>query len=289
MHAIELMDVSKQFKNFSINNLHLTIPTGSIVGLVGENGAGKSTTLHMIMRALKKDSGTIHVLGVNNEADEFLDVKQKIGVVLDEAYYPETLTAKRIRIMLKDIYTAWDDDVFDHYMTQFKLPYNQVFKDFSRGMKMKLQLAVALSHHAELLILDEATSGLDPMVREEILDIINEFTRDERHTVLLSSHIVSDLEKSCDYIAFLHEGRLKFMEEKDGLLERYRILKVAPEEVNALTINQAAIKGQRTSRYAVELLVDKEVLSSSEAVFGDLEKATLEDVMILMTKGVKQS
>ncbi|GEM02673.1 ABC-2 type transport system ATP-binding protein [Halolactibacillus halophilus] len=288
MQAIELTDVSKQFKNFSINNLHLRVPTGSIVGLVGENGAGKSTTLHMIMQALKKDSGTIYVLGVNNEADEFLDVKQKVGVVLDEAYFPETLTAKRIQVVLRNVYTAWDDDAFDYYMEQFKLPYNQVFKDFSRGMKMKLQLAVALSHHAELLILDEATSGLDPMVREEILDIINEFTRDERHTVLLSSHIVSDLEKSCDYIAFLHQGRLKFMEEKDGLLERFRLLKIAPEEINDLTINQAAIKGQRVSRYAVELLVDKAALSSSDTVFGDLEKATLEDVMILMTKGVKQ-
>lgn len=215
-NAIELNHISKSFGEFSLKNVTLAIPAGTICGLVGENGAGKSTLIRILMGALRPDSGTAAALGVDVSAPEFLNAKEDIGVVLDEGCFPETLTAPQVGRVMAATYRRWEQDTFDAYCRRFALPEKTAFKDYSRGMKMKLTIAVALSHQAQLLVLDEATAGLDPIVRDEILELFNEFTRDETHSVLISSHILSDLEKLCDYIAFLHQGRLLFCEEKDA-------------------------------------------------------------------------
>jgi len=233
MNALEIKGLNKSYKTFSLENINLTLPSGYIMGLVGENGAGKSTTIKLIMNAVSRDSGYIKVLGKDNQTD--LDaIKEEVGVVLDEAYFPECITAAQLNYIMKHTYKQWDENYYKQLLNRFNLPGNLYFKEFSRGMKMKLAIAVALAHHPKLLILDEATSGLDPLVRDEILDLFLEFTRDENHSILISSHIISDLEKLCDYIAFLHKGKLVFCEEKDRLLEQYGILHCKKDEINLI-------------------------------------------------------
>lgn len=279
MNALELKNVTKRYGDFALEHMNLELPEGCVLGLVGENGAGKSTTIQMILDAVRCDEGEIRVLGCDNRDDGFTAVKEEIGVVLDESCFPEGMTVRAADRILGDIYSKWDSEAFFSYIKQFALPENKKFKEFSKGMKMKLSIAAALSHHARLLILDEATSGLDPIVRDEILDIFYEFTRDETHSILISSHIVSDLEKICDYIAFLHKGKLMFLEEKDGLGEKYGILKCSGEQLEAL--HPDAVKGKRSSRYGVEALVERSLVPEGLT----LERAGIEDVMVYMVKG----
>lgn len=279
MNAIEIKNVTKNYSDFKLDNISFSFPSGSILGLVGENGAGKSTTINLIMNAISRDSGTIKVLGTDNESKEFILTKDDIGVVLDEAYYPEVLTPKNVNVIMKNTYKNWDEELYFSYIKKFRLPIKKMFKDFSRGMRMKLAIAVALSHNPKLLILDEATSGLDPIVRDEILDIFNDFTRDETHSILLSSHIVSDLEKICDYIAFIHRGKLLFCEEKDRLLEEYAIVKMSKEDFKA--IPSEAVKSKKESSFGVEALVLKSAISSSFVT----EYTRLEDIIVFLAKG----
>ena len=246
MNAIEIKNLSKFYRGFSLENLNLTLPSGCIMGLVGENGAGKSTTIRMILGLTVPDSGEITAFG--RKLDQRM--KEDIGVVLDEPGYPACMNARQIGKMLAGIYRGWEKDTFAGYMTKLNIPENKPFKDFSKGMKMKLCLAAALSHGAKLLILDEATSGLDPVVRDELLDIFNDFTRDEGNSVLISSHIVSDLEKICDYIAFLHRGKLMLCREKDELLNEYAFVQGAPEEIDGLRPI-----GRRDGRFGTEAIV----------------------------------
>ena len=243
--------------------------------------SGKSTTIRMIMNAARRDSGEINILGKNNLSPEFEAVKQEIGVVLDEANFPEMLTAKQVNNVMKYTFTNWDELLYFDYLKKFSLPEKKAFKDFSRGMKMKLAIAVALSHHPKLLVLDEATGGLDPIVRDEILDIFNDFTRrDEQHSILMSSHIVSDLEKLCDYIAFLHEGKLLFCEEKDRLLETYGVLHCSKDELSALP--RSVIQGgTRSSNYGgVEALVLRKKVPANLKV----DYANIEDIILFLAK-----
>ena len=218
-NAIEIRGLTKRYKDFALEDLNLSLPAGCVLGLVGENGAGKSTTIRLIMDALERDSGTVKVLGVDNQSQAFLDVKGEIGVVLDETYVPEVITAKQMGKIMAGTFKNWDQAAYDGWLERFRLPRDKKFKDYSRGMTMKLGIAAALSHHAKLLLLDEATGGLDPMVREELLEVFADFAAQDGHAVLLSSHIVSDLERICDYIAFLHKGRLLLCE---GIFRRYR-------------------------------------------------------------------
>ncbi len=278
MNAIEIKGLSKSYPGFSLENINLSLPQGSILGLVGENGAGKSTTIKLIMDAVSCDVGSVSVLGVDNQSAAFDEVKQDVGVVLDEAYFPEVLTAKRLGTVMKNTYKNWDDACYRRFLQTLALPDNKEFKDFSRGMKMKLAIAVALSHAPKLLILDEATSGLDPIVRDEMLDIFNDFTRDEGHSILLSSHIVSDLEKICDYIAFIHGGRLLFCEEKDRLLEEYALVKLPEAEFGALPPD--AVRGAKKSGYGVEALVLRSAVSAALPT----EHTTLEDIILFLAK-----
>lgn len=278
MNAIEMKHVTKSYASFRLNDVSLSLPSGCIMGLVGENGAGKSTTIQLIMNTVQKETGEILVLGKNNTSEAFKQVKEDIGIVLDEAYYPEVLSPANVSRIMRHTYRNWQEDHFYDYLTQFGLPEKKKFKEFSRGMKMKLAIAVALSHQPKLLILDEATSGLDPVIRDEILEIFNDFTRDEEHSVLLSSHIISDLEKICDYIAYLHHGSLLFCEEKDVLLEEYGILHTTSSQ--ALQVPQEAVLGRREGKYATELFVRRSRISDAF----DVEKAGIEDIMLFFAK-----
>ena len=282
MNAIKLSHINKSFGDFAIRDLNLTVPSGTICGLVGENGAGKSTTVRLLMGALQPDSGTASVLGVDVTSPEFREVKEDVGVVLDEAYFPESLNAAQVGKIMAATYRRWDQRLYDSYLKHFDLPEKKQFKDFSRGMRMKLAIAVALSHQPKLLLLDEATAGLDPIVRDEVLDIFNEFTREEDHSILISSHILSDLEKLCDYIAFIHKGDLLFCEEKDQLLEQYGIFEDSRENLDCL--QPEAIVAREESRYGgVRALVKRDLAPTGFR----LEKPTVEDVVLFLVKGAK--
>ena len=282
MNAIKLSHINKSFGDFAIRDLNLTVPSGTICGLVGENGAGKSTTIRLLMGVLRPDSGTASVLGVDVSSPEFRDVKEDVGVVLDEAYFPESLNAVQVGKIMAATYRRWDQRLYDSYLKHFDLTEKKQFKDFSRGMRMKLAIAVALSHQPKLLVLDEATAGLDPIVRDEVLDIFNEFTREEDHSILISSHILSDLEKLCDYIAFIHKGDLLFCEEKDRLLEQYGIFEDSRENLDCL--QPEAIVAREESRYGgVRALVKRDLAPTGFR----LEKPTVEDVVLFLVKGAK--
>ena len=220
-NALELWHVSRRLGDFELRDVNLTLPKGCILGLVGENGAGKSTTIRLLTGELWPDSGTVSVLDAEPGSPDFRSVKERLGVVLDDAWFPEILNARQVGTMMAMTYESWDAELYESYLARFALPREKNFKDYSRGMRMKLAIAVALAHRPEVLLLDEATAGLDPIVRDEVLEIFREFSEAEDHAILISSHILSDLEKLCDYIAFLHQGKLLFCQEKDRLLETY--------------------------------------------------------------------
>ena len=281
-NAIEIKGLTKHYKDFSLENLDLTLPAGCVLGLVGENGAGKSTTIRLIMDALERDGGTVSVLGVDNQSKAFQDLKEDIGVVLDETFVPEILSAKQLGKIMAGTFRNWDQAAYDGWLTRLGLPQDKRFKDYSRGMTMKLGIAAALSHGARLLLLDEATGGLDPMVREELLEVFADFAAQDGHAVLLSSHIVSDLERICDYIAFLHKGKLMMCEEKDVLLDRYGILKCTREQLR--NIPEEAVHGKRVGAYGVEALVEREYMPRDVVV----DRATLEDIILYLSKEERQ-
>ena len=277
MNALEINNLSKSFADFKLDNLNLTLPSGCILGLIGENGAGKSTTIKLILNMLRKDSGSIKVLGRDNQ-DSFELTKEEIGVVLDEVGIPECLTAVQVGKIMENTFRCWDAAEYARILKKFSIPENKVFKDFSRGMKMKLGIAVAMSHGSRLLILDEATSGLDPVVRDDVLSMFIDFTRDEDHSILISSHIVSDLEKICDYIAFLHNGRLMLCEEKDRLQEQYGILHCSSEQLEAF--DPAAVRFTKTSSYGTEAIV----LREKAPVGTVLSPVSIEELFVFMAK-----
>ena len=277
-NAIEIRGLTKHYKGFSLENLNLDLPAECVLGLVGENGAGKSTTIRLTMDALERDGGTVTVLGVDNKSREFHALKEDIGVVLDETFVPEILSAKQLGRIMAGTFKNWKQDTYEGWLKRLDLPEDKRFKDYSRGMTMKLGIAAALSHGAKLLLLDEATGGLDPMVREELLEVFADFAAQDGHAVLLSSHIVSDLERICDYIAFLHKGRLVLCEEKDVLLEKYGILKCSKEQLQ--NIPAGAVHGVRIGNYGAEALVEREAMSRGAVI----DRPTLEDIILYMSK-----
>ena len=277
MNALEIKNLTKHYGDFTLDNLNLTLPSGCIMGLIGENGAGKSTTIKLILDMIRRDEGTITLLGRDNRENITL-TKQDIGVVLDEVGIPACLSAVQVGKVMARTFTRWDKELYAQYLKKLNLPEKRPFKEYSKGMKMKLGIAVALSHHPKLLILDEATSGLDPVVRDEVVEMFSEFTRDEDHAVLISSHIVSDLEKICDYIAFLHQGKLMLCEEKDRLLEEYGLIHCSREQLSEL--DQAAVKGVKTSPYGVEALVCRDGVPAGMTV----SPVSIEELFIFMVK-----
>jgi ABC-2 type transport system ATP-binding protein len=271
MNAIELHELEKHYPGFDLK-LDLELPRGCILGLVGENGAGKSTTIRMLLGMTRPDGGSIRVLG-KERAD-----KEEIGVVLDEPAFPECLNPRQVGKIMKGIFRNWDQAAYEDYLRKFELPENKRFREFSRGMKMKLSIAVALSHWPKLLVLDEPTSGLDPVVRDEVVEIFADFARDEEHSVLISSHIVSDLEKLCDYIAFLHKGRLLLCEEKDALREQYGLAQLSRADFEAM--DPTAVIGSRRSPYGISAIIRRDAAPAGLA----LEPVSIEDLFILMVK-----
>ena len=277
MNALEIRGLTKHFADFTLEDLNLTLPGGCILGLIGENGAGKSTTIRLILGMLRADSGTVTILGQDSRENPVL-TKQDIGVVLDEVGIPECMTPKQVGKVMANVFLRWNAETYQGLLARFSLPENKKFREFSKGMKMKLGLAVALSHEAKLLILDEATGGLDPVVRDEVVDMLAEFTRDETHAILISSHIVSDLEKLCDYVAFLHKGKLLLCEEKDLLLSEYGILHCKPEE-----LPEEGILHKKQNAYGVEAIVRRDAVKPGTA----LSPISMEELFVFMSKEAK--
>ncbi len=276
-YALKLENVTKEYKDFNLNRINIHLPKGCIMGFIGENGAGKSTTIKLILDLINRDEGRITVLGKDNKT-ELNSIKENIGVVLDESSFPENLSAVEINKILKKIYQTWDENKYFDLLDRFSILKDKSIKDYSRGMKMKLSIAVSLSHDSKLLIMDEATSGLDPIVREEILDMLLDFIQDESNSVFISSHIISDLEKICDYITFIHKGEIVFSESKDDLLDDYGILKCSEEELKS--IDRRMIKGIRKNKFGAEALVLKNKIKGNYVI----DKANIEDIMIFSIK-----
>ena len=278
-NVLETKNLSKRYHEFELKNVSFSLPKGCIMGLVGEYGAGKSTTIKLLLNLIRRDGGEVMILGKNNLNHE-KEIKEDIGVVFDESNFPDNMNAADISLVMNNIYRNWDQKLFDGYLRRFSLPPQKKVKDYSRGMKMKLSIAAALSHHPKFLILDEPTSGLDPMVREEILDIFLEFIQDEEHSILISSHIISDLEKIADYITFIHKGKILFSEAKDQLLEDYGILKCSHTELDQL--DKGLIIGYRKNQFGVEALVKRKKLKGKYLI----DSAGIEDIMLFYSRGV---
>lgn len=277
-NVIKLDNVEKSFSTFKLGPLDLKIKRGTITGLIGENGAGKSTTINLLLDTIKKDSGEIEIFGKDSEKLSEND-RYRIGFVYDDLYLPENMDLGEIEkfhsLLYKDF---WEEDKFYEYVDKFSLPENQTIKNFSRGMKTKLSLALALSHKAELLLLDEPTSGLDPVVRDDFLEILLDYIQNEENTVLISSHILSDLEKVADYIAFIHKGDLLFNEEKDRLIETYGLASLNDEEFESIDKN--AVVAVRKHKFGQEcLLIRQRVPESIE-----LDNPSIEDIMVFLIK-----
>lgn len=279
MNALELKGAGKRYKGFCLQNVDLALPEGCILGLIGENGAGKTTLIKLLLGMIEGE-GEIRVLG-RDIRREGAAIRQEIGVVLDEACFPESLNARQVNTVLGGMYGNWQEEEFFRLLHRLSLPEGKRFKEFSRGMKMKLAIAAALSHEAKLLVLDEPTSGLDPIVRDEILDLFYDFTRDEGHSILISSHIVTDLEKLCDYTAFLHNGKLLFMEEKDALLERFAIVRCTKEQCAAFA--PGTVRGMREGAYGVEALCERALLPQGVTA----ARPTVEEIIVFLAKGAE--
>jgi len=281
-NVIELQHVHKSFKGFQIKDFSINVKKGFVTGFIGGNGAGKSTTIKLIMNLLRQDSGTVSVFGMNYKKHE-KEIKERIGFVYDENVFYEYVTLKDMKRIIKPAYKNWDDDAFKRYVDQFELPLNKNMKTFSKGMKMKASLAIALAHHAELIIMDEPTAGLDPIFRRELLNILHELMQDEDKTIFFSTHITTDLDRIADYITFVHNGEHIFTKEFYKIEEEYAIVKGTLNLLDQETEREfVAIRKSNTGFEA--LTADKNRVAN---IFGDsviVEKPTLEDIMYYTKK-----
>lgn len=286
-YALEVKNLSKTYKRsgFTLDNVSFRVPRGAIMGFVGENGAGKSTTIGCILNILFRDKGEIYVLG-KEMRDQDTKLRQRIGVVYDGDNFPGYYTAEQVGEVMRGIYRKWDDEYFEKYLDRFGLDKKQKIKTYSRGMTMKLAIGAALSHKPELLILDEATSGLDPVMREEMLEVFLEFIEDENHSILLSSHITSDLEKIADYITFLHEGKVILTAEKDEIRYNYGIMRYRDREFEAL--EEEDWIAWRKGDYQIDVLVPDRERAARKYKGAVIDHASVDEVMLLMVKGEKR-
>ena len=281
-YALKLTNITKKYDDFILDNVSFNVPKGNIVGLIGENGAGKSTTLNSILDIIERDSGDVFIL--DSEKNKISnDIREKIGVVFDGNNFPEDLTPQKLNNVLKAIYSNWEEKKFYELLEKFSLPKNKKIKKFSKGMKMKLSISVALSHKAELLILDEATSGLDPVVRDDILDILLDFVQEENNSILMSSHITSDLEKIADYIVFIHKGKVIFEETKDNLIYNYGMLKCKLKEFD--DIEKKDIIRYRKMDYGYEILIKNKKELEKKYPNVIMDNIKIEDIMLMYVKG----
>ena len=283
-----LKNVNKKYEksNFAIKDISFSVPEGSIVGFIGENGAGKSTTMNCILNVIRRDSGTIEIFG-REMTDEDIDIRENIGVVYDSNNFPEYLTAKQLADILGRIYSKWDDFCFEQFLRRFGLPESQKIKTYSRGMSMKLAIAVALSHDSKLLILDEATSGLDPIMRDEILDVLLEFVKQEDHSILLSSHITSDLEKIADYIVFIHNGEIILNKTKDELIYEYGVIRCSENDFH--NILSEDILSSMKKDYQIDVLIKNRKLIEKKYKNLIVDSVSLDEIMLLLVKGERNA
>ena len=283
-NILELHQISKTFpkSNFTLDNLSFSIPYGSIMGFVGENGAGKTTTLGCILNTVAKDNGTVKLFG-REMLDADTDMREKIGVGYDGDNFPVYWTAKQLSKVMGGLYTQWDDALFQNYLEIFHIPAGQKIKYYSKGMTMKLAIAAALSHHPQLLILDEATSGLDPVMRDEMLDVFLEFVQEEDHSILLSSHITSDLERIADYITFIHNGKLIMTVSKNDLVYNYAVLRC--KENQYINLDPEDILACRRRDFQIDVLVanGKEAERKYKGIVAD--HVSVDEIMLLLVKG----
>ncbi len=283
-NILEITNLNKKYKDFELKNINIKLPKGMIMGLIGENGAGKSTTIKSILNVISTDSGEIKVFEKDNKKSE-KEIKEDIGVVLDDSFLSEYLTPNDINKIMKNIYKHWDEKLYFKYIEEFKLPIDKKSKDFSSGMKMKLKIATALSHHPKLLILDEPTSGLDPVARAEILDIFQDFIQDEEKGIFVSSHITSDLEHIADYITFINKGEIILTKTRDELLENYGIVKCSNEEFQK--IDKDDYVKYKKSKYEYDILVENKFEFKKKYNIEIIDKPSLDDIMLIYIKGEK--
>ena len=281
-NAFTVSGLTKTYPDFVLDQVSFSVPSGSIVGLIGENGAGKSTTINAALGLIQKEAGQVSVLGREGLDG---DTKEEIGVVFDGSNYPEILSPRKLNGVMKNIYRSWDETAYFRLLQQFSLPPEKRIKQFSKGMKTKLAISVALSHHSRLLILDEATSGLDPVIRDDILDMLLDFVQEEDHSILVSSHITSDLEKIADYIVFIHAGKVVFSKPKDELVEQYGILKCGAAQFDAL--DKADIIVYRKMDYEWQVLVADREKMQKKYPKAMVVPATIDEIMLLYVKGEK--
>lgn len=279
-NVLEINNITKDYKKFKIDNISFNLPKGYIMGFIGASGAGKTTTIKLILNMIKRDSGEIKVFGLDNIREEER-IKEQIGVVFDECYYLEDWTLNDVEKAVSMFYKNWNSSIYEKYLKEFNLARDKKVKDLSRGMRMKLMIAVAFSHEAKLLILDEPTSGLDPVARDEFLDILRDYIEDEEKSVIFSSHITSDIEKIADYITYINNGKIIFTGEKDEFLEKYCIIKGGKEDITES--QKKEIIGLRIHSTGFEGLIElKKAVGFSSKVI--IEKASLDEIMIYMNK-----
>lgn len=281
-NILEVHNLSKDYGDFVLDKLSFSIPRGVIMGLIGENGAGKSTTINCILNEITMTDGEITIFGKNNILEDVF-IKNKIGIIFDENHFPDILTPIELGKCMAGIYSSWQSREYQNYLTQFELPREKKIKDFSRGMKVKLAFAVALAHKAELLILDEATSGLDPVIRDDILDILIDFVQDENHSILFSTHITSDLEKVADYITFIHKGKLIFSHPKDELIDNYGVVICSATVFE--NMDKSEIIAFRKQDYQYKALVRNRRKAEKNYPKAIVEPANIDDIMLFYIKG----
>ena len=284
-NAIEIRDLTVKYDGFTLDKVSFDVAKGSIMGFIGQNGAGKTTTIKALLNLIKRDAGTIKMLGLDNIQDE-LTVKEQISAVFDELPFHDQLNARNLNIILRDVYRDWDSAVFQNYLERLALPERKKIGDFSKGMKMKLQIAAALSHNAKLLIMDEATTGLDPVVRNECLDIFLEYLQDEEHSILMSSHITTDLEKVADSVTFIHKGRLLLTGYKDEVLENHGVIKCRKNDYKE--IEPADIVSARVTDFGAEVMIRDKELCRRKYTGLALDNTTLEEIMLYYVNAEKR-
>lgn len=280
-NILEVRNLTKQYADFTLDHVSFSIPKGTIMGLIGENGAGKSTTINAILDLIHKDDGTVTFWG--QELSSAKQLKEDIGVVFDGINFYETLTAAKVGKISQAAYKQWDDLLYREYLNRFQLPTDKEIKTFSKGMKMKLCIAVALSHRPKLLILDEATSGLDPVMRDDILDVFLEFVQDEEHSIMISSHITTDLEKVADTITFIHQGKVLFCKAKDELLYHYGIIRCGAAIFDE--IYKSEILAYRKEDYQWNVLVADKEKARRRYKNAVVDGAAIDDILLLYVKG----
>ncbi len=283
-NILEVNNLTKEYDRFSLKNVSFNLPKGMIMGFIGENGAGKTTTIKAILDIIQNYRGEIKIFGLNSHEDSAM-IKEDIGVVLDDMFFPEILTPNDINFAMKNIYKNWDSSLFQHYLELFSLEPKKIIKNFSKGMRKKLEIATALSHHPKLLILDEPTSGLDPVVRAEVMDIFQEFIQNEECSILLSSHITTDLEHIADYITFINDGEIILSTTSDELFNQYGIVKCGKEAFQKLDTSDYV--KYKKNKYEYDVLVRDKKAFQRKYHMNVIDKITLDDLMVLMIKGEK--